>query len=119
FLARVDVPDRGGRWTRYLRETREATRAVAAELLDEAAGQDVERPEVELTDFDPDGETKVVAAALYASSDLPDHRLLEAARKMGADERERVLRAYVGERTNRRHRPGRAFERTSYRFDVL
>ena len=30
-----------------------------------------------------------------------------------------VMRAYVGERGNRRHRPGRAFERTDYRFDVL
>jgi hypothetical protein len=30
-----------------------------------------------------------------------------------------LLRAYVGERTNRRHKPGRAFERTDYRFDVL
>ena len=29
------------------------------------------------------------------------------------------MRAYVGERTNRRHRPGRAFERTGYRFDVV
>jgi hypothetical protein len=27
--------------------------------------------------------------------------------------------AYVGDRANRRHKPGRAFERTSYRFDVL
>ena len=27
--------------------------------------------------------------------------------------------AYVGERANRRHRPGRAFERTDYRFDVV
>src|SRR2546428_4054334 len=34
-------------------------------------------------------------------------------------ERRAVLDAYVGERLNRRHRPGRAFERTSYRFDVL
>jgi hypothetical protein len=25
----------------------------------------------------------------------------------------------VGKRTNRRHKPGRAFERTAYRFDVL
>ena len=31
----------------------------------------------------------------------------------------RVLHAYVGDAANRRHRPGRAFERTSYRFDVL
>jgi thymidylate synthase ThyX len=30
-----------------------------------------------------------------------------------------VFRSYVGDRTNRRHRPGRAFERTGYRFDVV
>jgi hypothetical protein len=30
-----------------------------------------------------------------------------------------LVRAYVGERTNRRHKPGRAFERCDYRFDVL
>jgi hypothetical protein len=30
-----------------------------------------------------------------------------------------VLKAYVGNRTNRRHKPGRAFERTLYRFDIL
>ena len=39
--------------------------------------------------------------------------------RLGADERVALLRAYVGERANRRHKPGRAFERTDYRFDVL
>ena len=29
------------------------------------------------------------------------------------------MRAYVGDRTNRRHKPGRALERVRYRFDVL
>ena len=62
---------------------------------------------------------KIVAAALYAVSDAPDDVLMAAARRMTADERAAVIRAYVGDRGNRRHRPGRAFERTSYRFDVL
>ncbi len=44
---------------------------------------------------------------------------MAAARRMTTDERAAVLAAYVGERGNRRHKPGRAFERTSYRFDVL
>jgi hypothetical protein len=74
---------------------------------------------VTLTAFDPDGEAKVVAAALYAGSDLPDDQLLAIARRMSADDRAAVLRAAVGRRDNRRHKPGRAFERTSYRFDVL
>ena len=38
---------------------------------------------------------------------------------MDADDRAAILRAYVGNRTNRRHKPGRALERTGYRFDVL
>jgi thymidylate synthase ThyX len=117
FFVRVDQPDRGGRWCEYLAETRAMTQATAAELL---KGESPEaRPEVTLSDFDPDGETKIVAAALYAVSDLPDDQLLRIASAMTADERARVLRAYIGNRTNRRHRPGRAFERTTYRFDIL
>src|SRR5207245_6900153 len=38
---------------------------------------------------------------------------------MPADDRAALLRAYAGNRANRRHKPGRAFERTSYRFDIL
>jgi thymidylate synthase ThyX len=117
FLRRVDVPDRGGAWSEYLRATREATEAIALDVL--AGIESEQRPEVVLTEFDPHGEVKVVAAALYAASDLPDDRLLDTARRLPAEDRARVLRAYIGERTNRRHRPGRAFERTSYRFDVL
>jgi len=117
FLRRVDLPDRGGAWSSYLDETRRATSRVAAALLAEEGA--TPRDEVTLTDFDPDGEVKVVAAALYAVSDVPDDRLLEIAQKMTEGERRAVLEAYVGQRTNRRHRPGRAFERTAYRFDVL
>ena len=117
FLFRVDQPDRGGRWSQYLAEAREATSRLAGHLL---AAEAVEpRPEVQLTDFDPDGELKIVAAAFYGASDLPDDRLLAIARRLTPAEREAVLRAYVGSRTNRRHKPGRAFERTVYRFDVL
>ena len=117
FLRRVDVPDRGGAWSEYLARTREETVAAAAAIRERVEPEP--RPEVVLTDFDPDGEVKVTAAALYAVSDLPDDQLLELARRMSTGERARVLKAYVGQRTNRRHKPGRAFERTTYRFDVL
>src|SRR3989475_357101 len=117
FLKRVDLPERGGASSRYLAATHAAPQEGAARLLDPAAPEP--REEVTLTDFDPDGEVKVVAAALYAVSTLPDDELLDRARKMSLEERRAVLDAYVGERLNRRHRPGRAFERTSYRFDIL
>jgi len=124
FLKRVDVPERGGVWSAYFEETRTEMREVAGRLLKvDSAAKPVPsaalEDEVTLTDFDPDGEVKVVAAALYAVSSRPDAELLDVARAMTPDERNAVMAAYVGKRLNRRHRPGRAFERTSYRFDVL
>jgi thymidylate synthase ThyX len=115
FLTRVDLPDRGGAWTDYLT-------AVAADLEAKAAhlpSSNADRTDVSLVDWDPDGETKVAAAALYAVSDLPDDQLLAYARSLSSDERADLIRSAVGDRGNRRHKPGRAMERTSYRFDVL
>jgi thymidylate synthase ThyX len=117
FLKRVDAADRGVAWARYWRGAREGVEDLAAKL---AGGIDPEaRDEVSLVDFDPEGETKVAAAVLYAATDLPDDQLLTMARAMSRDERDELLRTSVGERSNRRHKPGRAWERTQYRFDVL
>jgi thymidylate synthase ThyX len=115
FLTRVDVPDRGGAWSNYLSSVAADLESIAADVG--LTPQD--RSEVKLVEWDPDGETKVAAAALYAVSDLPDDQLLEYARSLPAEDRANLIRAAVGPRTNRRHKPGRAMERTSYRFDVL
>ena len=117
FLTRVDQPDRGGRWSAYIGATREQVARLTLELVEGIEAEP--RDEVTLADFDPEGEVKVVAAALYAASSLPDDQLQAIARRMPAEDRIRLLLAYAGDRANRRHRPGRAFERTSYRFDVL
>ena len=118
FVQRVALPDRGGVWADYLRDCAQKTRALADDTL---AGEDgVEsRSRVTLSDFEPEGETKVVAAALYTASDVPLDRLLEVAGSMTPEDRLRVLHTYVGERGNRRHRPGRAFEHASYTFDIV
>ena len=117
FLRRVDVAERGGRWSNYLATTRERT----AELVDSLFAADTPAPAdtVTLVDFDPDAEDKLLAAICYPHSDLPEHQLLDRVARLGAAERLALVRAYVGERENRRHKPGRAFERVDYRFDVL
>ena len=74
---------------------------------------------VTLLDWDPDGEDKVLAAICYPHTNLPEAQVLERVRRLPADDRVAIMHAYVGDRTNRRHKPGRAFERTAYRFDVL
>ncbi|MGH9301612.1 MAG: FAD-dependent thymidylate synthase [Acidimicrobiales bacterium] len=117
FLRRVDLHDRGTAHTRYLRDQAAAMAEVAQELIGEPWAS--REANVELVDFDPDGEAKVVTAALYPHSAMPEGRLMELVHGLTPDQRARVLVAYAGERTNRRHRPGRALEATSYRFDVV
>ena len=117
FLTRVDRPDRGIAWSEYLADTRTETAALVARLF--PADEPEPRPSVVLTDFDPDGEDKVLAAICYPQTTLSEDQILSRVRRLGVDDRIALMRAYVGERDNRRHRPGRAFERTDYRFDIL
>ena len=116
FLQRVDRENRGIRWSNYLSNCEGATRELSAKLT---TSPNENSDEVTLSDFDPDGEIKVVAAALYPGSTLSHSQLLRLARTMSTEDRVQVLRAYVGNRTNRRHQPGRAFEHATYAFDVL
>jgi hypothetical protein len=118
FLSRVDRPDRGGAWGAYLAKTRDDTaRLVSGIFADEEAEPAPDT--VTLLDWDPDGEDKVLAAICYPHTNLPEAQLLDRVRRLPADDRIALVHAYVGDRTNRRHKPGRAFERTGYRFDVL
>ena len=117
FLRRVDVAERGGQWSRYLATNAGNMNSLVDEIFGDTIAADVD--EVTLVDFDPDGENKIVAAACYAFSHLSESQIMARVDKMSVQEKTDILRAYVGERENRRHRPGRAFERTDYRFDVL
>jgi thymidylate synthase ThyX len=119
FLKRVDLTDRGVAASTYMAGGRVHMEEVAARLFPNEAGGGGEGPSVRLVDFDPDAEVKLVASMLYPYTQLADADIEARVRAMSVDERLGVMRAYVGERTNRRHRPGRAFERPSYRFDIL
>ncbi len=121
FVTRVDRPDRGHVWRDYLATTRDDTRALA----DRHVIGPVRTPDepVTLVDWWPrdpvDAEVALVTAALLPHVTVPEQQLESQVRTWPAEQRAEVLRAYVGERVNRRHRPGRAFERVTYRFDVL
>jgi thymidylate synthase ThyX len=119
FLTRIDVEERGVAWSRYWQANRARVDDLTARVLADAGEKPERRDEVTLVDFDPEGETKIAAAVLYASSAMPDDQLLTLVRAMPPERRAEILRASVGDRSNRRHKPGRAWERTSYRFDVL
>jgi thymidylate synthase ThyX len=118
FLRRVEVADRGVRWSQYLADTRGATGDLVASLTaDVVAAEPGEQ--VRLVDFDPDGQTRVLEAIVFAADAVSHDDARRVVERLSPGERRRLLETYVGERTNRRHRPGRAFERTDYRFELV
>jgi thymidylate synthase ThyX len=120
FLTRVDLGDRGQLWSQYMDDNRINTAGVAAQLFaGETDEESVVGSHVRLTEWDPHGEDKLIAAMLYEASDLPEERIAARVDRMSSAEKQTVARAYIGDRRNRRHKPGRAFERIDYRFDVL
>ncbi|MXW42367.1 MAG: thymidylate synthase [Acidimicrobiia bacterium] len=118
FLKRVDLKDRGVEWSAYMGDVQESMESVVSYLLpEETPSADV--PTVQLVDFDPDAEIKMVASMLYPYTHLPSQQLEQEVAAMSVEERVSVMRAYVGDRSNRRHKPGRALERSIYQFDIL
>jgi thymidylate synthase ThyX len=115
FVTRVPRPDRGGRWIEFLRERNEAASRVALRLgLDEARGTE-SAPSVRLLRAHGT-EEELLAALLFEAGAAPEQQALAA---LADVDRAELLRELVGERENRRHRPGRGFETLTYRFEIV
>jgi len=119
FLKRVDLDDRGVAWSTYLATTRSSMEDIAEALFPDGGAPSGEETGVRLLDWDPDGEVKLVTAMLYSHTYVAEAVLEQRVRSMTTEERLAVIRSYVGDRANRRHKPGRALERLTYRFDIL
>src|SRR5215217_845205 len=117
FVSRVERPERGGEWVAYLERRRDSAERWVARLgLDRREVHD--RPSVRLLHVDGD-EDRLLAALLFESATASEEESLAAVRALGDGERARLLGELVGERANRRHRPGRGFEALRYRFEVV
>jgi len=118
FLTRVDRPDRGVRHARYLAANASATAAIAEQLFG-AIPPHADGPVVRLIDFDPDGEDRVLTHALWPESRRPLAEVRGRVETLSQAMRAGVLAAYIGDRSDRRERPGRALEATTYTFEVV
>jgi thymidylate synthase ThyX len=118
FVARVPREDRGGRWIDFLRERREVADAVAARLQLEKDTSAAAAPSVRLLRAHGT-EEELLAALLYESTATGEADALRAVAALTPQQRSELVRELVGERENRRHRPGRGFETLSYRFEIV
>jgi thymidylate synthase ThyX len=118
FVARVERPDRGGEWIRYLEERDQAAGRWASRLGLDRADDGDQGPRVTLLHAEGT-EDDLLAALVFESAASSEEEALKAVRALPPDERATMLSELVGERANRRHRPGRGFEALRYRFEVV
>lgn len=118
FLERADKPDRGGAAIAYRANTRESVEKIANDMLPSSRSAD-ETKSVDLLDYWPKNELDLVADMLYEHSEMSLRDIKSEVNNWSYNDKEKVFKAYIGERLNRRHKPGRAIEKTNYSWDLV
>ena len=118
FLERADKPERGGAFVAYRAENMKNIKKLAKELLPEtfSAG---EYREVTLNNYFPKNELDLAADMLYSESDRSLEEIKNIVDELPYDKKIKIFNTYIGERLNRRHRPGRALEKAYYSYDIV
>lgn len=117
FLERADRPERGGAMVAYRSNTNSNVSTLAKELLPDTLAPETD--EVQLTDYWPRNEMDLVADMLYEHSNRSLRDIRQEVETWSYQQKLQVMQAYVGERLNRRHRPGRALEKAHYSWDLV
>jgi hypothetical protein len=64
-------------------------------------------------------EDELLSALLFESAGVSERELRDTVSQLDDDTKARMLTDLVGDRANRRHRPGRGFEALRYRFEIV
>ena len=121
FLTRIDIDDRGKLWTKYIKDINNQLSNEFKPLLDNniISGKGQQDNHVELIDWDVDAEEKILKSIFFEYSFSSNKEIEEKMNIMSLEEKNSIIKMYCGNRQNRRHRPGRAFEMSPYHFEIL
>ncbi len=117
FLKRADLPERGLAWVVYLQETKKKMKELVAKYIP-GESRDFGR-EVTLQWAFPGDELDLVPGMLFENSELSEAEIKAAVAKMSTAQKEEVFMGYMGDRKNRRHKPGRALEEAHYKWELV
>jgi len=116
FLERADKPERGGATTAYMANTHEAMNQFVQKNLQENHGKPA--PDVQLVKVWPRNELDIVPHMLYEHSNMSLEDIRKDVDLWPIAKKQQAFATYIGERLNRRHRPGRALEQAHYTWDI-
>jgi thymidylate synthase ThyX/thymidylate kinase len=117
FLERADKPERGGATIAYRANTGQAVKDLAHKYLPDNHSNTSEA--VQLVSVFPRNELDLIPDMLYEHSNLSRNEIARAVSEWPIQRKQQTFQAYIGERLNRRHRPGRALEKAHYSWDIL
>lgn len=118
FLERADKPERGGATIAYRANTFAAMAKLAEDKLS-SQNAAADQQDIQLVDFWPRNELDLVADMLYEHSSLPLEQIRAEVGTWSYEDKAAALQTYMGERLNRRHKPGRALEKAHYSWDLV
>jgi thymidylate synthase ThyX len=115
FVRRIET-ERGKESIQYLRD-----RAMYEKLLPQPTFFDEPNHTygVRLVDWEKDAETQVAAALLFESSEYPLDEIQAALAQKTKQEVRGIIRGAYAFRGHRTHKPSRAFEHSTYTFDIV
>jgi len=117
FLERADKPDRGGALVAYRANTHKSMQAFANENLPQNLG-DLDN-DVQLVEYWPRNELDLLPHMLYEHSNMSLKAIEQAVESWSYEQKLKAFKTYMGERLNRRHKPGRSLEVVHYSWDLL
>ena len=109
---------------KYGREQQDYMNEVRGKISELAAGYSAlasatpDSSHVSLVEFDSDAEEKILAAILFPHLHAEMGEVKKLVSAMPQEERKKIILAYIGTRSNRRQKPGRAFENAFYTFSL-
>ena len=119
FLRRLEK-DVTKEYQEYLSKKGERIFPFTKEFLGERTVSVSEETGVNLVEYDPEGQEKVITGILFSApgNHFSWNEILERARRMTEEEKRRIIVAYLSGRTARWQRVGRAFENVYLRFEI-
>ena len=106
----------------YLANTRSAISELVQHHIKNIELDEENTRSVKLVNFEDnfDAEVKIVSAILYEYAEGQSlEEIIKYTKSITPEDRHKIIQAYTKFRTNRRHRPGRAFEMVEYTFEML
>ncbi|HZZ99165.1 MAG TPA: FAD-dependent thymidylate synthase, partial [Candidatus Paceibacterota bacterium] len=118
FLERTDLPTRGGAIVSYRADTKARVKELANKYLKPTQSSLLTTGQPRLASWWPDNELDLVPEILYEHSDMTLQQIEGQVRGLSLGKKIEIFKTYIGERLNRRHRPGRAFEMAHFEWEL-